>query len=432
MIEKKLQEMRLIVAQLASETEQLNKKLNALLATLSEDTGTQMLSQDEGVKKLKQILNEPVSGHFTLAILGSDFESRENLVNQAVETDDFKRIMQSEFADNYIGAIQKGQEATTMFKSELLEPQVLELMDIQEFSRKDKLGRLLVDIALERRIKGKVTILSGNQYAKYLIENAALYELIDGATTINLTDQEYLVLSFKRKVDLTALNEVDPDELRNDFAMMVAQLGYFAAKYALFNNDNEIVGYRDGLGKLSEEWLSLIDAAFDQLKEETSQYRVAWFVSTEMLEYVAKNIYPGQDKEVILNQLLKHKRLGDRTNKNTKRQLKSSEGVRYKNIEESNAGLGDAKVNGHFTFMIEHAYPRLTFAHDVMRANKSGVNIAGTQAVLDRVGLVWIMESQHAILEKTGRDSESLLTLLNAYQENKSGVPITLLGIDEN
>lgn len=188
MIEKKLQEMRLIVAQLASETEQLNKKLNALLATLSEDTGTQMLSQDEGVKKLKQILNEPVSGHFTLAILGSDFESRENLVNQAVETDDFKRIMQSEFADNYIGAIQKGKEATTMFKSELLEPQVLELMDIQEFSRKDKLGRLLVDIALERRFKGKVTILSGNQYAKYLIENAALYELIDGATTINLTD----------------------------------------------------------------------------------------------------------------------------------------------------------------------------------------------------------------------------------------------------
>lgn len=89
-------------------------------------------------------------------------------------------------------------------------------------------------------------------------------------------------------------------------------------------------------------------------------------------------------------------------------------------------------MNGHFTFMIEHAYPRLTFAHDVMRANKSGVNIAGTQAVLDRVGLVWIMESQHAILEKTGRDSESLLTLLNAYQENKSVVPITLLGIDEN
>lgn len=239
-------------------------------------------------------------------------------------------------------------------------------------------------------------------------------------------------MGFKRKVDLTALNEVDPDELRNDFAMMVAQLGYFAAKYTLFNNDNEIVGYRDGLGKLSEEWLSLIDAAFDQLKEETSQYRVAWFVSTEMLEYVAKNIYPGQDKEVILNQLLKHKRLGDRTNKNTKRQLKSSEDVRYKNIEESNAGLGDSKVNGHFTFMIEHAYPWLTFAHDVMRANKSGVNIAGTQAVLDRVGLVWIMESQHAILEKTGRDSESLLTLLNAYQENKSGVPITLLGIDEN
>lgn len=120
--------------------------------------------------------------------MGSDFESRENLLNQSVETDDFKRIMQSEFADNYIGAIQKGQEATTMFKSELLEPQVLELMDIQEFSRKDKLGRLLLDISLERRFKGKATILSGNQYAKYLIENAALYELIDGATIINLKD----------------------------------------------------------------------------------------------------------------------------------------------------------------------------------------------------------------------------------------------------
>ncbi|MDA5456805.1 hypothetical protein [Weissella confusa] len=208
------------------------------------------------------------------------------------------------------------------------------------------------------------------------------------------------------------LAKLDASEVFNDLAMTVRRLAYMSAKYTVFDKENKIIGYKDYLGKMGRDWLSLIDAEFDQVKKSESHIPIKWYASEAMVADVHDRLYSDDDIEIIKQALVDELRLGNKKKK------------RKQHITDENAGLDAVKVNKHYRYMIEHGYPRSLFAYDLMIANKESENIPATKDILGKVFLVWILEEQHGLLEKNDRDSDDLMS---AYEHTKNGSSIKLL-----